>query len=117
MQIEQHAVGDVVVLKVTGDIAIGKDGEGVLEETIRTLTEQGRTRLLLDLAGVSYVDSAGLGELVRAYSTTKACGGALKLLRVGRHLQELLVVTTLSSVFESFDDEARAIASFATTSA
>ena len=69
-------------------------------------------QLLVDLGGVSYVDSAGLGEMVQAYATTKNRGGALKLVNVTKRLRDLLVVTKLVTVFDTFDDEASALASF-----
>ena len=68
--------------------------------------------MLVDLSGVSHVDSAGLGELVQAYATTKTRGGALKLLNVTTRLRDLLVITKLLTVFEVFDSEASALASF-----
>lgn len=112
MQLEQRIVGDVAVVKVTGDITLNKGGDVLIKDKVQSLLQQGHTKLLLDLSGVSYVDSAGLGELVQAYATTKNKGGALKLQGVGKRLRDLLVVTKLLTVFDTYDTEAEAIASF-----
>jgi len=116
MQLEQRIVGNVAVVKVTGDITLNKGGDVLLKDKVQSLIHQGHKQLLIDLSGVSYVDSAGLGELVQAYATTKNRGGALKLLNVTKRLRDLLVVTKLLTVFEAFDDEAAALASFGAAS-
>jgi anti-sigma B factor antagonist len=112
MQLEQHIVGPVAVVKVTGDITLNKGGDVLLKDKVQSLIQQGQTNILLDLSGVSYVDSAGLGELVQAYATTKNRGGALKLLGVSKRLNDLLVVTKLLTVFDTYDTEAAALESF-----
>ena len=112
MQLEQRIVGQVTVVKVTGDITLNKGGDVLLKDKVQSLIQQGQKDILLDLSGVSYVDSAGLGELVQAYATTKNRGGALKLLSVTKRLKDLLVVTKLLTVFDTFDTEADALASF-----
>ena len=112
MELEQRIAGDVAIIKVTGDITLNKGGDVLLKDKVQSLLQQGHKHLLVDLSGVSYVDSAGLGELVQAYATTKTSGGALKLLNVTKRLRDLLVVTKLLTVFETFDDEASALASF-----
>ncbi len=84
----------------------------MLKDKVQSLLQQDRRQILIDLASVSYVDSAGLGELVQAYATTKNRGGALKLVNVTKRLKDLLVVTKLLTVFDTFDDEASALASF-----
>ncbi len=112
MQLEQRIVGQVAVVKVTGDITLNKGGDVLLKDKVQSLIQQGQKDILLDLSGVSYVDSAGLGELVQAYATTKNRGGALKLLSVTKRLKDLLVVTKLLTVFDTFDTEADALASF-----
>ena len=81
MQLEEKMVGDVAIVTVTGDITLNKGGDVVLKDKMGSLLQQGRTKVLLDFGGVSYVDSAGLGELVHAYATTKNKGGTLKLVR------------------------------------
>ncbi len=112
MELEQRIAGNVAIIKLTGDITLNKGGDVQLKDKVQSLLQQGQKQLLVDLSGVSYVDSAGLGELVQAYATTKNRGGALKLLNVTKRLKDLLVVTKLLTVFESFDDEASALASF-----
>jgi anti-sigma B factor antagonist len=116
MQLEQRIVGQVAVVKVTGDITLNKGGDVLLKDKVQSLLQQGQKDILLDLSGVSYVDSAGLGELVQAYATTKNRGGALKLLSVTKRLKDLLVVTKLLTVFDAYDAEADAIASFGAAS-
>ena len=112
MQLEQRIVGQVAVVKVTGDITLNKGGDVLLKDKVQSLIQQGQKDILLDLSGVSYVDSAGLGELVQAYATTKNRGGALKLLSVTKRLKDLLVVTKLVTVFDSYDSQQEALASF-----
>ena len=112
MELEQRIVGDVASVKVTGDITLNKGGDVLLKDKVQSLLQQDYKHLLVDLSGVSYVDSAGLGELVQAYATSKNRGGTLKLLGVTKRLRDLLVVTKLLTVFETFDDEASALASF-----
>jgi anti-sigma B factor antagonist len=83
-----------------------------LKDKINSLLQQGHRKLLLDLGDVSYVDSAGLGQLVQVHATTTRQGGSLKLLNVTKRLRDLLVVTKLLVVFDAFDSEAEALASF-----
>ncbi|MBF8300543.1 MAG: anti-anti-sigma factor [Acidobacteria bacterium] len=113
MQLEERTAGDVVIVKVTGDITLNKGGDVLLKDKVQSLLQQGHKKLLIDLSSVSYVDSAGLGELVQAYATTKNRGGALRLLNVTKRLKDLLVITRLLTVFDTFDTEADALASFA----
>ena len=117
MQLEERMAGDVVVVTVTGDITLNKGGDVLLKDKVRSLLQQGYKNVLLDLGGVSVVDSAGLGELVQAYVTTKNRGGVLKLLNVTKRLKDLLVVTKLLTVFDTFENEAAALASFGSPSA
>jgi anti-sigma B factor antagonist len=113
MQIEQRIAGDVAIVKVTGDITLGKGGDVILKDKINSLLQQGHRKLLLDMGNVSYVDSAGLGQLVQVHATTTRQGGVLKLLSVTKRLRDLLVVTKLLVVFDAFDEEREALASFA----
>lgn len=117
MQLAERMAGDVVVVTVTGDITLNKGGDVLLKDKVRSLLQQGHKNVLLDLGGVSVVDSAGLGELVQAYVTTKNRGGVLKLLNVTKRLKDLLVVTKLLTVFDTFENEAAALASFGSASA
>jgi anti-sigma B factor antagonist len=112
MQLEQRIVGDVAIVKVVGDITLNKGGDVLLKDKVQSLIQQGHKNVLVDLGGVSFVDSAGLGELVQAYATVKNRSGALKLLNVTKRLRDLLVVTKLLTVFDTYDSEASALASF-----
>src|SRR5258705_11317514 len=112
MNIEERIVGDVAVLSITGDIAMNGAGASRVADKVRSVLQNGHDRLLLDLGHVRYVDSAGLGELVHAFSAARNRGGSLKLLNVTKRLNDLLVVTRLLSVFDCFDQEAEALASF-----
>ena len=112
MQLEERVVGDVAIVKVTGDITLNRGGDVLLKDKVQSLLQQGHTKLIVDLSSVSYVDSAGLGELVQAYATTRNRGGALKLHGITKRLHDLLIVTKLLTVFEVFDNEAEAVASF-----
>lgn len=114
MDIEQHSAGDVTVVKVIGDITLNKGGDILLKDKIQSLLQQGQKKILLDLGNVSYVDSAGLGQLVQVHATTKHQGGSLKVLNLTKRLKDLLVVTKLATVFDTYDNEADAMASFAT---
>ncbi|HTM05259.1 MAG TPA: STAS domain-containing protein, partial [Vicinamibacterales bacterium] len=111
MQIEQRASGDVTVVTINGDITLNKGGDVLLKDKIHSLLQQGSKKILLDLGGVSYVDSAGLGQLVQVRATVTNAGGKLALAHVTKRLSDLLVVTKLVTVFDTFDDEAKAIAS------
>jgi len=115
MQLEEHASGDVTVITVTGDITLNKGGDVLLKDKIQSLLQQGKKKLLLDLGKVSYVDSAGLGQLVQVYATAKHHGGALKLVNLTKRLKDLLVVSKLLTVFDSYESESEAIASFGAT--
>jgi anti-sigma B factor antagonist len=88
-----------------------------LKDKIRSLIQEGHRKLIVDLGGVSYVDSAGLGELTQAHVTVKNAGGALKLARATKRLRDLLVITKLSTVFDTYETEAAAIASFGSVTA
>jgi anti-sigma B factor antagonist len=117
MQLEQRIVDNVAIITVSGDITLSKGGDVLLKDKVQSLLHQGYTNLLIDLSGVSYVDSAGLGELVQTYVTAKNRGGRLRLLNPTKRLKDLLVVTKLLTVFESYDNEAAALASFQAASA
>ena len=112
MQLEERIVQDVVIVKITGEITLKKRGDALLHEKVRSLVQQGHMKLLIDLAAVSFVDSAGLGELVQAHSITRNGGGSLRLCSPTKRLHDLLIVTDLVKLFEKYDDEAQALASF-----
>ena len=111
-QIDERIVGDVVIAAVTGDITVNGGGDVALKDKMGSVIQQGHRKLLVDLGGVPYMDSTGLAELVRAYVAAKNVGGSLKLLRPTQHLQELLRITKLATVFDSYEDEATALTSF-----
>ena len=113
MQINERIVGDVAIVEVIGDI-VANSGDALLADKVRSLRQQGYTRVVIDLGRVPYMDSAGLGDLVFAYATTKKSGGTLKLMRVTKRLKDLLTITKLVSVFDTYDDEATAVGSFST---
>jgi anti-sigma B factor antagonist len=112
MKIEERQVGDITVVTVSGDIRSLAQGDVLLKDKVRSLLQQGRLKILVDLGGVAYLDSAGLGELVASYVTAKNKGGSLKLLGLTKRLNDLLTITQLTTVFESFDSETDAIDSF-----
>ena len=112
MQISERTVGDVVIVDVSGKVTLGDGGDVVLKDKMRSLVQQGQKKVLLNLGDVSYVDSAGLGEIVQAYATVNKNGGTLKLLNVTKRIKDLLSITKLLTVFECHDNEAEAIKSF-----
>jgi anti-sigma B factor antagonist len=111
MQIDERAVGDVVVLDLKGKITLGK-GDELLKDKVNSLVNQGHRKILLNLAEVPYIDSAGLGEIVRTFTTVSRQGGSLKLLNLTKRITDLLAITKLLTVFETFDTENDAIRSF-----
>jgi anti-sigma B factor antagonist len=111
MQIEERTVGEVVVLDLKGRITLG-EGDQLLKDKVNSLVNQGRKRIILNLAGVPYIDSAGLGEIVGSYTTVSRQGGSLKLLNLTKKITDLLAITKLLTVFETFDSEDEAVRSF-----
>ena len=103
--------GEVVILDLAGKITIG-EGSVQLRDAVEKLLEAGRNRIILNLAGVGYVDSSGIGELVSRYTTTKNTGGRLKLLNLPKKIKDLLMITKLLTVFEIYEDEQTALESF-----
>jgi anti-sigma B factor antagonist len=113
MQIAERDSGAVTVLDLSGRITMGEDGN-LLKDKLQSLLHQGKKNILFNLAQVSYVDSAGLGAIVSAYTTVTREGGALKLANVTKKLQDLLSITKLLTVFETFDSEDEALRSYKT---
>jgi len=111
MTIQERKVGDVTVLAIDGRISASSP-ERLLAATVRTLLQQDRNRILVNMQNVPYIDSTGLAEIVEAYHTTTRRGGALKLAHLTPHVRELLTVTMLLTVFEVFESEAAGLASF-----
>ena len=114
MHLEQRIVGDVAIVAISGEMTLKKGGDVVLPDNVRSLIQTGHRKVLLDLADVSYVDSAGLGQLVQAHSTAKNGGASLKVFNPTARLRDLLVLTRLTTVLGMYDDEAQALASFNT---
>lgn len=111
LNINERQAGDVTVLDLSGKITIG-EGSVALRSGIRRLLEEGKKRILLNLAQVSYVDSSGIGELVSSYTAINKEGGQLKLLNLTQKIQDLLTITKLLTVFDVYDSEAEALNSF-----
>jgi len=111
MQIEERNIGDVVVLDLKGKITLGQ-GDELLKDKVNSLVNQGHRKIVLNLADVPYVDSAGLGEIVRTYTTVSRQGGSMKLLNLTKRITDLLAITKLLTVFETFDIESDAVRSF-----
>jgi anti-sigma B factor antagonist len=111
LNINERQAGDVTVLDMSGKITIG-EGSVALRTAIRRLLEEGKKRILLNLAGVSYIDSSGIGELVSSYTAINKEGGQLKLLNLTQKLQDLLTITKLLTVFDVYESEADALNSF-----
>ena len=111
MQIAERESGTVTVLDLSGKITLGEDGT-LLKDKVQSLLHQGKKNILFNLAQVSYVDSAGLGAIVMSYTTVTREGGSLKLANVTKKLQDLLSITKLLTVFETFDSEDEALRSY-----
>src|SRR5829696_3304550 len=112
MQMTERRLGSVTVLDLNGTITIADDA-GRLKDKIHSLIQQARTSVILNLAEVSYIDSGGLGQLVASYASLAKAGGALKLLQLTKKNHDLLSITRLVTVFQTFDTEDEALRSFA----
>ena len=113
IKIEERAVGHVTILNIVGRLTIDEAAQH-LKEDIEGLISRERLHIVLNLGQVPYIDSGGLGQLVASYGSVKRAGGAMKLLNVNSRNHDLLVITRLVTVFESFDSEAEAVRSFDT---
>jgi len=111
LRIDDRHVGDVTVLDLVGEITLD-DGDLGLRKKVHALLEAGRHKILLNLAGVTKVDSAGVGMLVAKLKTVREAGGDIKLLHMTNRSARLFGVMKILLVFESFDDEAAAVRSF-----
>ena len=111
MEISERNDGKVTILSLTGKVTLG-EGDVLLKDKLHSLLNQGRKDVLLNLADVNYVDSAGLGAIVSAYTTVTRAGGSLKLANITKKLQDLLSITKLLTVFETFDSEDEALRSY-----
>jgi anti-sigma B factor antagonist len=108
--VKTRRLDDVVILDINGRLTLG-EGTVTLRTAVQKLLEEGDRKLVMNLAEVDYVDSGGLGELITAFTTVRAHGGQLKLLNLTRRIQDLLQITKLLTVFDSFDSETEAIKS------
>jgi anti-sigma B factor antagonist len=102
---------DIVVVDVDGKVVLG-DGDVEIKQAVDTLLKKGDTKILLNMAKVPYLDSAGLGEIIRCFTALRRCGGTLKLLAPNPRIIDLLNITKLMNVFDCYDNEATAIKSF-----
>ena len=111
LNISERQVGDVTILDMDGKITIG-EGSVALRTAIRRLLEEGKKKILLNLAKVNYIDSSGIGELVSSYTAIGKESGQLKLLNLTQKLQDLLTITKLLTVFDVYESEDEALASY-----
>jgi len=111
MQTALRQVGGITVVDVKGRITVG-EGNIMLRDVVNSLLLKGNNRILLDLSGVEYIDSSGLGELVKTHTTLKKQGGQLKMVNLNRKVQDLLKATSLNELFDVHKDEASAVHSF-----
>ena len=111
MEIVERTVSDVTVLDLKGKMTLG-EGDEMLKDKINSLLASGKKKLLLNLEAVPYIDSAGIGEVVRTYTTVSRQGGSLKLLNLTKRIEDLLSITKLLTVFDTFDSEAEAVQSY-----
>ena len=108
---ELRRAGDIAVLDLAGRLTIG-ESSGTLRNMVKDLVRQGERKILLNLKEVSYVDSAGLGELIAAFASVTNAGGQIKLLHTQAKIHDLLQVTKLITVFQDYSDEELATKSF-----
>lgn len=111
MDIKERVVDGVSVLDLSGKIVLG-EGDGQVRERIKDLLSDGQKKILLNLGDVTYIDSAGLGALISSYTTTKREGGKLKLVNLTKRIQDLLAITKLITVFDTYETEQEAIESY-----
>ncbi len=112
MTITERTADRVSVLDLAGRLT-STDGAGLLKAAVERLVGVGRTRIILNLSELSYMDSAGLGEMVACYTTASKAGGAVRLAHTTAKIQDLLSITKLITVFDTYDTEALALDSFA----
>jgi anti-sigma B factor antagonist len=111
MNVNFRTAGDVRIVDLSGKITLGEETV-TLRTTVRNIVNEGGRKIVLNLADVNYIDSSGVGELVSTYTTVTNAGGQLKLLQLTKKIQQLLAITKLLTVFDVFEDEKTAIASF-----
>ena len=111
MKINTRTIGDIQILDWSGKITLG-EGTMSVRNAVRDLLQSGGKKIILNLADVNYIDSSGIGELVSTYTTVTSSGGQLKLLNLTKKIHELLAITKLLTVFQVFENEQAALASF-----
>jgi len=111
LNIAERQAGDVTVLDMKGKMTIG-EGSVALRTAVRRMLEEDKKKILLNLAGVGYIDSSGIGELVSSYTAIEKDGGQLKLLNLTEKLQDLLTITKLLTVFDVYESESEALNGF-----
>ena len=111
LEVNERQAGDVTILDMTGSVRMG-EGAVSLRNSIRGLNDDGKKKILLNLAEVKNIDSSGIGELVSSYTAINKEGGELKLLNLTQKLQDLLTITKLLTVFDVYESEEEALASF-----
>jgi anti-sigma B factor antagonist len=111
LNITERQAGDVTILDMEGKVTIG-DGSVALRNKIRSLLGDGKKKILLNLGGVNYVDSSGIGEFVSSYTAVNKEGGSLKMLNLTQKIQDLLAITKLLTVFDVYENEGEALSSF-----
>ena len=112
LEITERRCGDVSVLVLSGEMLVD-DGDLALRQRIHTLADEGQVKIVIDLAGVAHIDSAGVGMIVAKQKTMRELGGDVKLLHLTSRSQRLLALMKLASIFEVFEDEDEAVKSFA----
>lgn len=116
MILTERQVGDVTLLELKGRLVFD-DGDRVLLTLVNNLVEQGRVKLVVNLSNVTYIDSCGVGVLIAKFVSVRRKGGDVKLLELSPRSRHVMAICGLLNVFETFDSETKAVASFATTQA
>ena len=117
MEVEHRSVDDVVIIQAREEITYGKGSDVLLRGKVDALLAEGHRKLVLDVSGITYVDSAGLGQLAQMHANATQKGAVLKLLGISKRLRDLLAATRLLGLFEVFESEDAALASFTATPA
>ena len=111
LNLTERQAGDVTILDMSGKVTLG-EGSVALRTTVRRLLGDGKKKILLNLGGVGYIDSSGIGELVSSFTAVNKEDGTLKLLNLTQKIQDLLAITKLLTVFDVYDSESDALSSF-----
>lgn len=110
LKIETRQIDGVTVVSCSGRIVFGEEATALRDNLKRVLTQS--RSIVLNLSGVSYIDSGGLGTLVGVYSSARSAGADIKLTGLGHRIRDVLQITKLATVFEVYDNEQQAVASF-----